>query len=68
MNKKPIGIHINPRTEEPYFLHKKESKSGVLYYFSREIIGAIPIPDGYGVVTNRKTGLPLLKKKRPEEE
>jgi hypothetical protein len=42
-----------------YYLHKR----GKLYFFSRKKERAIELPEGYKVVENTRTGLPMLKKK-----
>ncbi len=42
-----------------YYLHKK----GKLYYFSQEPENAVELPEGYVIVENTRTGLPMLKKK-----
>ena len=41
-----------------YYLHKK----GFLYFFSQKPEDAVEMPQGYKIVENKKTGLPLLKK------
>ncbi|MDD3083883.1 MAG: hypothetical protein PHP82_02565 [Candidatus ainarchaeum sp.] len=51
--------HINSKGKK-YFLHGK----GKLFYFSgTQKENAIDLPEGYNVVENSKTGLPMLKKK-----
>ncbi|MDD4983869.1 MAG: hypothetical protein PHH82_03475 [Candidatus ainarchaeum sp.] len=42
-----------------YHLHQK----GRLFYFSKDPKGSIELPSGYKVVENKRTGLPMLKKK-----
>jgi hypothetical protein len=42
-----------------YHLHKR----GKLFFFSKNSSNSIEMPLGYTVVENRKTGLPMLKKK-----
>lgn len=45
-----------------YYLHSRKVVSGAwLHYFSRNIADAVPLPVGY-VVTETKTGLPVLRK------
>ncbi len=44
-----------------YWLHKKDTNNGTIYYFSREIIGSIPLPKGYEVKYS-KYGVPHIKK------
>ena len=56
---KTKGYSYTNRKGQVYYLHKK----GKLYYFSRDPLGAIPLPAGYYVKENEQTGLPILKKK-----
>jgi len=57
------------KTGENYFLHSKEvtlrgGRKQVIYYFAREEKdNASELPDGYTVMENSRTGLPMLKKK-----
>lgn len=61
--------HTNSRGQE-YFLHSKDVtlKGGRvqrIYFFAREVKpeGAMDaLPEGYQVVENERTGLPILKK------
>ncbi len=49
-----------------YFLNAREGKNGAkLYYFSREAGDSSldSMPEGYAVMENERTGLPMLKKK-----
>lgn len=56
---------------QAYFLHKRNVKLRgdrpmTIYYFAREEKpegGLDAVPEGYQVVENKKTGLPMLKKK-----
>jgi hypothetical protein len=51
--------HTNSKGKK-YFLHGK----GRLFYFSgTQKDNAIDLPEGYDVVENQRTGLPMLKKK-----
>ena len=43
-----------------YYFHKK----GHLQYFSKSAEGAVEIPEGFDIVENARTGLPLAKKKK----
>ncbi len=61
---------VSKKSGKTYFLHLKaqERKGGGitnLYYFGGEKKeGAIDkLPDGYTVIENERTGLPMLKKK-----
>jgi hypothetical protein len=52
----------------PFYLHSKDVKlrggrMQRIFYFSKDSSGAIEMPSGYIVVENKKTRLPLLKKK-----
>ena len=54
-----------------YYLHKKEvtlrgGRPQTIYYFGKEAKeGAIDeIPEGYEVMENKRTGLPMLRKKK----
>lgn len=49
---------LNSRGKK-YYLHKK----GRIYFFSTRSEGAVDKPEGYEVVENLRTGLPLLKRK-----
>lgn len=56
------------KTGETYYLHSKEvtlrgGRKQTIYYFARdERANACDIPDGYEVMENSRTGLPMLKK------
>ena len=56
------------KTGETYYLHSKEvtlrgGRKQVIYFFARvEKEGATDLPDGYEVMENSRTGLPMLKK------
>lgn len=55
--------HINSKGNK-YFLHSQVMKNGkTLYFFSKKEEKAIDLPQGYKIIENPKTGLPLLKKK-----
>ena len=52
------------RSGHKYWLHVKERNKVKLYYFSKDMGGALNnLPKGFRVVENRKTGMPMLKKK-----
>lgn len=54
---------------QKYYLHtktvtlKSTKKKQQIFYFSKDPKGSIDLPSGYGIVENKKTGLPFLKKK-----
>ena len=57
------------KSGKTYFLHSKNvtlkgGRQQMIYYFAGgESTGSIPaLPNGYKVVENERTGLPLLKK------
>ncbi|MHA1381808.1 MAG: hypothetical protein ACTSRG_25845 [Candidatus Helarchaeota archaeon] len=57
------------KTGQDYFLHKREvtlrgGRKQTIYFFAREEKdGAIDdLPEGYEVMENSRTGLPMLKK------
>ncbi|MCX6809373.1 MAG: hypothetical protein NTZ65_01315 [Candidatus Berkelbacteria bacterium] len=56
------------KTGQKYYLHSKEvtlrgGRKQVIYYFARdERDNAAELPDGYVVMENSRTGLPMLKK------
>lgn len=50
-------VHVNSKGEL-YYLQRK----GNFYFFSRSPEGAVPLPVGYRVYENRRTGMPIIKK------
>ena len=56
------------KTGETYYLHSKDvtlrgGRKQKIYYFAREEKdNACDLPDGYTVMENSRTGLPMLKK------
>lgn len=58
------------KTGEDYYLHSKEvtlrgGRKQVIYYFGRVAKeNACDLPDGYEVMENSRTGLPMLRKKK----
>lgn len=58
------------KTGETYYLHSKEvtlrgGRKQVIYYFGREAKeNACDLPEGYEVMENSRTGLPMLRKAR----
>jgi hypothetical protein len=47
-----------------WWLHMKQQGKRKLYFFSKNPIDALPaLPQGYEVVENERTGLPMLRKK-----
>lgn len=61
--------HTNSKGQD-YYLHSKDvrlrsGRNQRIYYFARETrSGALDeIPEGFMVIENKRTGLPILKKK-----
>ena len=56
------------KTGDTYFLHSKEvtlrgGRKQVIYYFAREQKeNACDLPNGYEVMENSRTGLPMLRR------
>lgn len=50
--------HLNSKGQK-YYLHAK----GKLFFFSKKQEGGIGLPEGFQVVENQRTGLPMLKRK-----
>ena len=62
MNKPGFSTR-NKKTGEMYYLHTNnitDKRSG--YYFSKEIVGCIPLPEKYKVDYNKR-GHPILRRK-----
>ena len=54
--------HTNSRGQT-YWLHKRVGKGGAtLFFFSKKKEDSADKPDGYKVIENERTGLPMLKK------
>ncbi len=60
------------KTGDSFYLHQKEvtlrgDRKQKIFFFSRQIQdGAVDeLPPGYDIGENSKTGLPILKKKKP---
>jgi len=50
-----------------YYLHTRDVKlrgdrMQKIFFFSKDSAGSIDMPNGYKVIENKRTGLPLLKK------
>jgi len=56
------------KSGQTYYLHSKEvtlrgGRKQTIYYFAREEkANACDLPDGYEVMENKRTGLPMLRK------
>jgi hypothetical protein len=53
--------HSNSRGIK-YCLHCR----GKLFYFSKDSNESVDLPEGFAVVENQRTGLPMLKRKQAE--
>ncbi|MDP4038560.1 MAG: hypothetical protein Q8P54_01155 [bacterium] len=60
--------HVNSKGQT-YYLHKKDvtlkgGRQQTIYYFGKEAKEAAidELPEGYMVIENERTGLPILKK------
>jgi len=52
------------KSGQKFWLHIKEKGKSRLYYFSKDMSGALNnLPKGFAVVENKRTGMPMLKKK-----
>jgi len=59
--------HRSPKNGQLYWLHTMKNKyGGTLYFFSKDIVDSIDLPDGFDIVISKYTGLPRLKKKVDE--
>jgi hypothetical protein len=54
-----MGYSQENKEGTKYYLHGK----GHLYYFSKKKEGNIDLPKNLKVIENKRTGLPLVKKK-----
>ena len=61
---------VSKKTGDTYYLHMKEvtlrgGRQQVIYYFARVAKdNAVDMPNGYEVMENSRTGLPMLRKIR----
>jgi len=53
-----VYLHKNSRGQL-YYLHQR----GKLFFFSKKSEDGVELPEGYNVVENERTGLPMLKRK-----
>ncbi len=65
--------HKSNKSGETYYLHSKTvtlrgGRQQTIYFFARDVRdGALDaVPDGYLVVENSRTGLPMLKRDRKD--
>ena len=55
-----MAFEITNSKGQKYFLHSK----GKLFFFSKSQEGAIDLPSDLEVFENRRTGLPMVRKKK----
>jgi len=53
-----MGCEYENSRGRKYYLHQK----GKLWFFSQKSEDCIDLPDGYRIIENKRTGLPMLKK------
>lgn len=59
----------NNKTGNVYWLHcKKDPKGRTLYHFKRDIVGAIPLPEGYEVCQPVGFGAPYIRRKDAQKK
>jgi hypothetical protein len=59
-----FGFCYKNKKGEKYWLHQTTRGRVTLYYFSKDPVGAVPLPPGFVVVENESTGLPVLRKQK----
>lgn len=64
-----MGFSFKNSRGQMYHLHSKDvtlkstGRKQRIFFFSKKPAGSVDKPEGYGVVENKRTGLPFLKKK-----
>ena len=59
-----MGYIFVDEKEKEYFLHEKKNNNGRIYFFLKEKReGFCGIPKGCVVVTNKRNGYPMIKRK-----
>lgn len=59
-----MGFSYTNSRGQTYWLHSRKAKSGAtLFFFSKKKEGSIDLPEGFEVIENERTGLPMVKKK-----
>ena len=62
--KEPMAYEHTNSKGNKYYLHGRQAKNGQnLFFFSKDSAGGIDMPQGFKVIENGKTGLPMLKRK-----
>ena len=54
-----MGFDYDNSRGQKYYLHNR----GKLFFFSKKKEDGIDMPEGFSVVENQRTGLPMLKRK-----
>ncbi len=55
-----MGFEYENSRGQKYYLHKRDK----LFFFSKKPEAGIELPEGFNVVENQRTGLPMLKRKQ----
>lgn len=59
-----MGFSYTNKKGVTYWLHEREGKGGAkLFFFSKNPENSIDLPEGFEVIENERTGLPMIKKK-----
>ncbi|MDI6798757.1 MAG: hypothetical protein QMD12_02055 [Candidatus Aenigmarchaeota archaeon] len=59
-----MGFSYTNKRGQTYYLHSRKGKGGaMLYFFSKKEAGSIDLPKAFKVIENKRTGLPMVKKK-----
>jgi hypothetical protein len=57
-------IYVSKKSGQKFWVHSKPRGKMVLYYFSKDPVGALNgLPRGFEVSENPVTGMPFLRKK-----
>jgi hypothetical protein len=60
-----MGYSYKNSKGQVFFLHSKDGKGGAkLFFFSKNPSDAIDLPDGFEVIENPKTFLPMVRRKK----
>lgn len=59
-----MGYSHKNRKGQTYWLHSRKGRGGaMLYFFSKKKEGSIDLPKVFKVIENKRTGLPMVKRK-----
>ncbi len=60
-----MGFEKTNAKGQKYYLHSNVgANNNTLFFFSKKEENGIDLPEGYDVIENPRTGLPMLKKKK----